>query len=454
MFGDPNLYRYLGNAPTVWSDPTGLGNVNQAAAGTSLFDRAGEFFADAFSPVTDFARNTVAPAINTGLNILSDYGAIAGPVNYVVNQTISDLRDTDQNTAAGVANNLAQQQYEFNRTALRYAVESNTGPAHGYTSFRPVQSAFYFLQDMGLERAGNYLHDHGLAVQEARQMELARRHEADREMRENQAIYEEHGWWGVFRYNVAGVRNIDRAVRGTTLEGDVRFSGEERFHMGVGGAFELGVVPLPGGQALGTATRGTVRLASRGASVTLNTTTRVAQATGQTASTFRQGFRAGVQQFDSLAVTPRGVVVGSNGGRAIQPAAERLGAGIAGGARATVEYLPKNLRSKLRKIEAFTSQGGLTQVTGRVSSAEARTLAERFVGRGFTETLDPKFTYILRSRDGLRQVRGPSIKPTDQGRNIHPISLQPYSNTGVQVKFQSRSIPSGNFKSNVHLDVG
>ncbi|MEM8875621.1 MAG: RHS repeat-associated core domain-containing protein [Planctomycetota bacterium] len=38
VFGDPNLYRYLGNAPTVWSDPTGLGNVNQAAAGTSLFD--------------------------------------------------------------------------------------------------------------------------------------------------------------------------------------------------------------------------------------------------------------------------------------------------------------------------------------------------------------------------------------------------------------------------------
>ena len=39
-FGDPNLYRYLHNAPTVYADPTGLGNQAQAGAGHTILGGA------------------------------------------------------------------------------------------------------------------------------------------------------------------------------------------------------------------------------------------------------------------------------------------------------------------------------------------------------------------------------------------------------------------------------
>lgn len=80
-------------------------------------------------------------------------------------------------------------------------------------------------------------------------------------------------------------------------------------------------------------------------------------------------------------------------------------------------------------------------------------LGERFVGPGFTEP-EPG---LLRSADGLRQFRGPSEKPTGAGRNVHPVSGQPYSATGVQVNFETRPSTNVGFNdvnaSNVHLDV-
>ena len=115
--------------------------------------------------------------------------------------------------------------------------------------------------------------------------------------------------------------------------------------------------------------------------------------------------------------------------------------------------LPKHLRSKYRKIDSATRQGGNTQVTGRVSQAEARQLAERFVGPG-GQSFTRNGVQYYRSANGLRQVRGPSYKPTDAGRNVHPTSGQPYSNTGYQMNFESRLVPRGSFgQSNVHLDV-
>jgi len=61
--------------------------------------------------------------------------------------------------------------------------------------------------------------------------------------------------------------------------------------------------------------------------------------------------------------------------------------------------------------------------------------------------------WVLRSKDGLRKVRGPSLKPTNAGRNIHPISKQPFSGTGYQMNFEMKMVEGGDYISNIHLDV-
>lgn len=113
----------------------------------------------------------------------------------------------------------------------------------------------------------------------------------------------------------------------------------------------------------------------------------------------------------------------------------------------------KRQRTRLRRILGLSNKPGNTQITARLTQAEARELAEEFVGPGFTQELTDKGGWMLRSEDGLRTVRGPSKKPTDAGRNVHPVSGQPFSMTGTQMNFQQRAVPKGPYDSNVHVDV-
>jgi hypothetical protein len=79
--------------------------------------------------------------------------------------------------------------------------------------------------------------------------------------------------------------------------------------------------------------------------------------------------------------------------------------------------------------------------------------AERFVGPNATETFEDG-KWKLTSGDKLREVRNPSEKRTAEGRSIHPVSKQPYSKTGRQANFQTRSTPSGRWQTNTHVDCG
>lgn len=102
--------------------------------------------------------------------------------------------------------------------------------------------------------------------------------------------------------------------------------------------------------------------------------------------------------------------------------------------------LPRHLRNKLKRIRNQTAAGGNRGVTGSVNRRDAFRLGEQFVGPGYRRTTGRNGEWILVSRDGLRQVRGPSSKTT------------PYSRTGTQMNFESGPTP-GNWVSNVHLDV-
>ncbi|KLN56939.1 RHS repeat-associated core domain-containing protein [Variovorax paradoxus] len=128
--------------------------------------------------------------------------------------------------------------------------------------------------------------------------------------------------------------------------------------------------------------------------------------------------------------------------------------------------LSKRQRARLNKIRGLSKKRHASgksynaQITARLTQAEARELAEEFVGPGFKETTI-KGVWLLRSADGCRKVRGPSRKPTDQGKNIHPDSKQPYSMTGWQVNFEDRDPVKGPiapgatrpYQANVHVDV-
>lgn len=88
-------------------------------------------------------------------------------------------------------------------------------------------------------------------------------------------------------------------------------------------------------------------------------------------------------------------------------------------------------------------------MSGAVSGDDALELGRRFVGPGFNTSTLSDGTVIFKSADGLRQFRGPSLKA-----GVNPATGRPFSRTGVQVNFESRSGSSGRFTSNVHLDVG
>lgn len=112
----------------------------------------------------------------------------------------------------------------------------------------------------------------------------------------------------------------------------------------------------------------------------------------------------------------------------------------------SLKALPQNLKTLLLKIRQY-GPNGLKQLSGSVSTSEARELAEAFVGPNFTEEIYQD-TWLLKSEDGLRQVRGPAVKS-----GVNPASGEPYSGTGVQANFESRSQSSGSYETNVHVDV-
>lgn len=107
--------------------------------------------------------------------------------------------------------------------------------------------------------------------------------------------------------------------------------------------------------------------------------------------------------------------------------------------------LPKLLRNKMKRILNQVAAGGNRGVSGSLSHGEAMELGRRFVGPNSREIGGGMG---LMSEDGLRQVRFPSSK-----RGINPHTGEPYSRTGVQMNFQSRSTPDGPWTSNVHVDV-
>jgi hypothetical protein len=107
--------------------------------------------------------------------------------------------------------------------------------------------------------------------------------------------------------------------------------------------------------------------------------------------------------------------------------------------KGTADY--QQLVNKENRIRNEISAGGNRGILGKVNSAEADFLGERFVGEGYSERAGPKGERILISKDGLRQYRSPTPKRTTK------------SKTGTQVNFQSRPSPEGKFPNNVHLDV-
>jgi hypothetical protein len=99
----------------------------------------------------------------------------------------------------------------------------------------------------------------------------------------------------------------------------------------------------------------------------------------------------------------------------------------------------------MKRIGNEIAAGGNRGISGAVSSADALTLGERFVGPGYRVMSGNKG---LISADGLRQFRFPAAK-----RGVNPVTGQPWSNTGTQVNFQSRLEAVGEWLNNVHLDV-
>lgn len=110
--------------------------------------------------------------------------------------------------------------------------------------------------------------------------------------------------------------------------------------------------------------------------------------------------------------------------------------------------LPAHLRNKIDRIENATAGGGRRSISGSVTESEARSLGERFVGRGYRVTRGSKGEEILVSRDGLRQYRGPTDK-----RGIDQLTNQPWGRTSRRVNFETRAKASGKWPNNVHLDI-
>ena len=111
----------------------------------------------------------------------------------------------------------------------------------------------------------------------------------------------------------------------------------------------------------------------------------------------------------------------------------------------SVAKLSQPLRNKMKRIHNQIAAGGNRGISGAVSSSDAMKLGERFVGPGYRVMSGNKG---LISADGLRQFRFPAAK-----RGISPATGQPWSNTSVQVNFQSRLEAIGEWLNNVHLDI-
>ena len=76
---------------------------------------------------------------------------------------------------------------------------------------------------------------------------------------------------------------------------------------------------------------------------------------------------------------------------------------------------------------------------GSGTRAEAQAMGEAWVGPGYRTASDGN---ILLSKDGLRQYRPPSAKPSS-----------PHAQTGVQANFESRLKPEGQWQGNAHLNI-
>ncbi|MCB9649439.1 MAG: hypothetical protein H6730_22995 [Deltaproteobacteria bacterium] len=112
-----------------------------------------------------------------------------------------------------------------------------------------------------------------------------------------------------------------------------------------------------------------------------------------------------------------------------------------------------DLQTAARRIDSLSRQPGNSTVNGRYSYGDTLALAGRFVGQGFTTSRRPGEPIIMRSADGLREVRLPQYKS-----GVHPQSLQPYSSTGYVANFLTFNAPVGTARrggpfSNVHIDV-
>ena len=107
--------------------------------------------------------------------------------------------------------------------------------------------------------------------------------------------------------------------------------------------------------------------------------------------------------------------------------------------------LARHLRSKMRRIRNAIAAGGNRGVTGSVTTDEAMQLGVEFVGPNYRVMSNGRG---IVSTDGMRQFRFPSPK-----RGIDPMTGEPFSRTGVQVNFEQRATASGEWTSNVHLDV-
>ena len=88
--------------------------------------------------------------------------------------------------------------------------------------------------------------------------------------------------------------------------------------------------------------------------------------------------------------------------------------------------------------DAATGKGNFA--LGEASIVDANVLGQDWVGPGYRVSQTDGSTLI--SADGLRQYRPPSPKPHSS-----------YAPTGVQANFQSRSVPSGAWQNNGHLNV-
>jgi hypothetical protein len=110
--------------------------------------------------------------------------------------------------------------------------------------------------------------------------------------------------------------------------------------------------------------------------------------------------------------------------------------------------LPKFLRNKLKHIKNGIAAKGMRGISGAITRTEASELGKHFVGPNYRTTMTNDGVEILISEDGLRKFRGPALK-----RGVNPKTMEPWSKTGTQVNFETRSAPSGAFENNVHVDI-